>query len=299
MKTLICLLLLGFTYPAFSQNQFTYPAFETQRRQLTVYNLGIGAVMGGVGALLNKKPDQKAGKVFLKGVGQGILGSWVRLQGKRMLYGISRRQSFAMGWPAKIVYTTGNSILINAASNRNFWESWSMSFGPLRLELDQRNQFRPRAKLLPGALVGLIWSGTLGRFQLGTTLVSGVPYFLSDGPVRFGGRNFAGLAVGNSFTLDRRFADSYELFSHEYIHTFQYEDYMAVNHFFDKPLATFRAQRPKLKKMNRWLYLDVNWGTFYSLYFLEGYQSFACYYNNFFELEAEHFATSRGQRICE
>lgn len=41
--------------------------------------------MGGIGALINKKPEHKFDKVLLKGVYQGALGGYVTFESKRLI----------------------------------------------------------------------------------------------------------------------------------------------------------------------------------------------------------------------
>jgi len=36
----------------------------------SLYNIGFGGIVGGIGAVINKKPHDKLGKVFLKGFGK-------------------------------------------------------------------------------------------------------------------------------------------------------------------------------------------------------------------------------------
>ena len=43
---------------------------QSNNTEAALYNVGLGSVFGGIGAVINKKPNEKFGKTFLKGIQQ-------------------------------------------------------------------------------------------------------------------------------------------------------------------------------------------------------------------------------------
>ncbi|MEM9917335.1 MAG: hypothetical protein AAF990_04525 [Bacteroidota bacterium] len=287
MKYLI--LVLVFLLP---QEQLLAQSYQKQKNQLFVYNVAIGGIIGGVGALINKGKDENGWKVFLKGTGQGLLGGFINYQAKNLTYQIAKKEKLSYGWWARITQSVAASITENAASNRNFWESFHINYGPIRFEIDKRNAFKPSVKVAPGALYGMIWMSTKGRFDFKTSFQSGAPVFLSDGSIRIFGDLFAGYVLAGSMAYDKRELDNYELFAHEFIHVLQYDDYVGLNSFFDKPLQKWIEKTSFFRATNKFIYYDFHL-PIWSTVLLIVKEDFDTYYRNWFEFEAEHFATKR------
>jgi len=108
--------------------------------QAAVYNIVSSGIVGGIGAIINKKPNQKTSNVFFKGMYQGAIGGYVVFESKRILRQFSRTSNYGYIWPSKIVNSVGNSIVYNAASNRNLWERWHINIGFNHLEYDLKRQ---------------------------------------------------------------------------------------------------------------------------------------------------------------
>ncbi len=60
-----------------------------------LFNIGFGGVVAGVGAVINKTPNQKTGKQFLKGFSQGALGGYLLFESKRMIGRFAKTGNFA------------------------------------------------------------------------------------------------------------------------------------------------------------------------------------------------------------
>lgn len=56
-----------------SQNNYTEAA---------LFNIGIGSVFSGIGAVINKDPQERFGKVLFKGMAQGALGGYLVFESK-------------------------------------------------------------------------------------------------------------------------------------------------------------------------------------------------------------------------
>ena len=71
MKQILILLLFNICYTASAQHNDT---------QAATYNIVSGAVIGSVGAIINKKTGQKTLNVMAKGAYQGALGGYVTFE---------------------------------------------------------------------------------------------------------------------------------------------------------------------------------------------------------------------------
>lgn len=60
-------------------------ARKTSNSKELIYNVSIGAVLGTLGALMNKKEDDSFKKIFLKGFCQGALGGYVTFESKKLV----------------------------------------------------------------------------------------------------------------------------------------------------------------------------------------------------------------------
>lgn len=274
------------------------PDYRTQRSQMIRYNIGIGVIIGGVGALINKDAEAKWFPSLLKGMGQGALGAYVNFQGKNLIYKIVEKENYAYGWPAKITHSVGASILENAASNRNFWDAYHLNFGPVRFEIDKKNGYKPALRILPSAVVGNIWIASKGKLNMNITLKSGIPVYESQGRVRMFGNTFGGFVISNATVIQDTQIDNYELFAHEYIHTLQYEDYIGITSFFDRPYANWVQNSKFFQKTDSWIHYDFQMPVF-SMVSLLMREDWACYFNSWIEFEAEHFSTREGVFRCK
>lgn len=294
-----CLVLLLFLFPTFAPAQTsTDQDFRTQRGQMIRYNIGIGVLIGGVGALINKQTKEEWLPVLLKGMGQGALGGYVNFQAKNLIFNIAEKENIAYGWPSKFIHSLSASMLENAAANRNFWEAYHMNFGPIRLEIDKKKGYKPGLRLLPSALVGNIWIATKGKLDLNRSLKSGIPVFQAEGRIAFFGGTFDGFVISNATVLNKNQIDNYELFAHEYMHVLQYEDYIGITSFFNRPYEKWVKNSKLFRQTDSWIHYDFHMPVF-SAGGLLMRNTGACYFNSWIEFEAEHFATRNGVFRCK
>ncbi|MGB0199170.1 MAG: hypothetical protein ACPF80_03950, partial [Flavobacteriaceae bacterium] len=102
--------------------------------QAGLYNIALGGVLGGVGAIINKTPQQTTGQALWKGAKEGALGGYLMFEGKRMVRRFSRSGDYAYLWPAKILHSAGTAMVENAAANQAFGSQWHLNIGFNRLE---------------------------------------------------------------------------------------------------------------------------------------------------------------------
>ena len=134
--------------------------------QYASYNIGIGAIFYGVGALINRKQNEKFHTVLLKGMGKGAVGGYIVFESKRMIRKINTKENWTYSWGGKILNSAGTSFIENAASNRKLWEQFNMNFGFIRVEMHTANGFKVRPKIMPVAfLYGTVRVAVLGKFN--------------------------------------------------------------------------------------------------------------------------------------
>ena len=176
------------------------------------------------------------------------------------------------------------SIVENAAANKNFWESWRMHFGFLRIETEPLNSSF-RVKFLPVGVLGFVDACSKGGFNLKKSLRLGTLYFSANTPID---NNWAGRSFFSSIVIDEGHSDKYEVIAHECIHNLQFRDYLALNNHFS--FIDSKLKKKKLyRKLSKYIYLDTPF--MYVAYRIEGKHSYEWKYKNFFEMEAKYFST--------
>ncbi len=137
-KLIIAILIFALNNHSLSQNT---------KQEFGLYNIGLGSIVGGIGAIINKKPDEKTGKVLIKGMWQGALGGAVVYQSKLLVGQITEKQDFVYAWPASLTNSIGNSIIENACLNKNFYEQINFNVGFNRFEVYPTNNFKLKSLL--------------------------------------------------------------------------------------------------------------------------------------------------------
>lgn len=262
---------------------------QQQERTVFLYNTLFGGVTAGVGATINKEKSENWKHAFLRGFWQGSIGGGLSYSGKKMIYLVNSHQNPVYGWPARILYSAGTSIIENAGLNEPFLQNWSIEYGPARFDFSVNGKKDFRVRFLPFTIYSVIAASRNSVFELGTSLKSGDLVFRHKADfIRFGDGLYAGMNYGRAFTYTPN-PGKYFIFAHEMIHSFQYREYQVLNTWL-KPLAA-KVKPSKTKQfLSKTVYPDLPymWG----LYYLEGYHSYVNYFRNFFEFEAERFATN-------
>ncbi|QXP80865.1 hypothetical protein H0I32_16860 [Winogradskyella sp. HaHa_3_26] len=255
---------------------------------MALYNIGFGAVFSGIGALINKKPNEKWDKVLLKGMGQGALGGYLVYESKNLIVKIGQKQALEYSWYGKLVNSAGTSVIENASSNRNFWEQWHLNIGFNRLEFYTKNKFKVKYKIMPVSLFLTVAVASNTKFEFSKTLKTGEFIFSTSDPKYDSGASTYGNVI--AFTNDR--INDYTLYSHEIIHIYQYYDYNFVNTYLNKPFDNWKTKSNTFNKINNIFYFDLQGAILRPLYLIENINR-NCYYDNFFENEAGFYARKR------
>ncbi len=268
----------------------SYSNGQNSNSEMALYNIGLGSIFSGVGALINKKPNEKWHKVLLKGMGQGALGGYLIYESKNLIGKIEQKQSLEYSWYGKFVNSAGTSIIENASSNRNFWEKWHLNIGFNRLEFYTQNKFKIKYKIMPVSLLLTAYSAIGNKFELERTLQTGEIIF-SNSDISGDGISARGVANGNILVLNSNSLNEFDLYSHEIIHIYQYYDYNFVNTYLNKPFDNWKSKSNTFDKMNDLLYFDMQGAVLRPLYLLENGNR-NCYYDNFFENEAGFYSNT-------
>jgi hypothetical protein len=249
-------------------------------------NVGIGSILGGVGAVINKDPDQRVGPVFLKGLGQGALGGYLVFESKRLVREFSKTGDYNYVWPSKIVNSAGTSIIENAAANRDFWARWHLNIGFNRLEVDTKDNFRLSYRIMPLDLLATGYQSINAKADWELSFYTGTFVFRKDDIGRK--KKFAGTAFGNSIVLRNDIYGNLSL-PHEIIHIYQYEQFSAINSI----LINFETQIPgemiNLEKYHTLFYTDYNLPFFGLLYLISNPKND---HSGIFEKEADYYGHS-------
>lgn len=241
-----------------------------------------------MGAVINKKEGQSTGKVILKGLWQGAIGGYVVFEGHRLVREFAETGNFAYVWPSKLVNSAGTSIIENAAGNRDFWERWHLNIGFNRLEVDAKQNFRLRYRIMPAALFSTVYSFSEATLDPELSLRMGTFVFVT--PEIASNPHTYGISRVNTIVIKEGVKGRVAL-PHELIHNYQKERLSGFSAFFEKPMAELSE--------------DFSWVRVYSNIFHTDFHVFlhsALYYaadpnkeddylkRNLFEREAEYFS---------
>ncbi len=266
---------------------FSSKAFFAQANnaEAALYNIGVGSVVSGIGAVINKKPKQKLGKTLLKGMAQGALGGYLVYESKVLLGKITQEKELAYSWPAKIVNSAGISIIENAASNRNFWVQWNLYIGFNRLEFHTNENYKLRYKILPASLFFTVKSAIGRKFEVVRSLKTGEIIFSADLGMSTMGRSYAA-----SMVMDRDHLYDYSTYTHELIHIYQVNDFNFLNTYLNRPVNYLKENLSHFGVMNKIFYWDFNVPAYEKTYNMAGEETWEQYRNNLFEIEARYFS---------
>lgn len=264
---------------------FLIPDVKAQntRGEYGIYNTALGSVMGGIGAVINKKTEEKFGKVLLKGMWQGALGGFIVHESKMLIGKLSEEDSFQYSWYSKFVNAAGNSIIENATMNRDFYDQWNINFGFNRLEFHTKDKFRVKYKVMPVSLFLTGYVAFQSKFEWEKTFQTGEMIFSSSGS-KLSGIDYAGVTIGTAVVMNSDYVNDKTVYAHEFIHVYQYYDYNFVNSFVNKPV--YKLTDRWFGKVNQYIYYDFNGVVLNPLYNMEYEEGFDKYYENFFEREA-------------
>lgn len=221
--------------------------------QAGLYNVVSGSIIGGAGALINKKPNEKMGNVLLKGLGQGAFGGYITFESKKLIRNFAKTGNYAYVWPSRLVNSLGNSVILNAASNRNFWERYYLDIGFGHFEYDVMKEKGISVRIMPFSLFGAVNMFSYGKLDLKRSVYTGLFFFKSN---EFEEND--GWAIYNNITIhENLLKNRSEVIAHEIIHAYQYEGLIGVNSFVDKPSSMW-DQSKFWKTYDSIFYTDFN-----------------------------------------
>lgn len=221
---LVCVVCQKLT---FSQTKSS-PSFGGQRAKLITYNLGIGALISGVGALINHKDEITSKRIFLR-MGQGLVGGFFNHQAKNIAYKINKNQNVSWAWPARICNAIGSSIIESSARDEVMWSRIHFNVSFFRLQWNKENEYKTGVRFLPNAFIGFMQIKKYGKWNPKMSLQTGLLVYKTDNKIISNKRAFAGLALNNTFAVSYFYGNPNQIIAHELIHTFQYEDYIGLN----------------------------------------------------------------------
>ncbi len=235
---------------------FLYTNAQHNDSQAAVYNVLSSSIIGGIGAIINKSSDQKIGKVFIKGVYQGAIGGYVVFESKRVLREFTKTNNYGYIWPSKVLNSIGNSMVYNAASNRNLWERWHINIGFNHLEYDFKRDKKLRYRILPLSFSRTIQGFTKGTLDVQRSFASGHFIFKE----KYSNQDYYGRAMANSVLyVDLLRGNSLtSILTHELIHSYQYEQSFVLNCYLDKPISKLEKRSSFVKNYNKIFYTDFN-----------------------------------------
>ena len=257
---------------------------QTTNKEALAYNIGLGSIVGGIGSVINKEENEKWHKVFLKGLWQGALGGYFVYEGKKKIYKFSETQNYKDAWASKLLFSTGNSVIQNAASNRDFWSKFILTIGFNRVEIETQNNFKVNYQVSPLSLVSTIHYSTVGKFNIEETLKTGTFIFTKFDS--FNKSDIKGEALWNNiFIVDKR--DYFKTLSHEIIHIYQNQEFQYFNSLLIGPKEKL-IQNKLLRSLDDYIYFDFHLLAYLNLYNLQNNEN--CHYNNLFEQEANFYS---------
>ena len=274
-----------------------------QDLKLVAYNVALGAVAGGLGALVNGEEDRPLRRLA-RGAGWGAAGGGVAYLGKWQAGEVAERGQLVWAWPARLLHDAGVSVTENAAHGRPPLDRLATHLGVVRLDVRPRSGV-VRARLLPVAALafGALLVDGNADLDLGRSLAFGSPLFTADSirPLLSGEDDrFAGYAFLGSVIIRRQPEGfDYDVTAHELVHLMQMDEMArieaSVRAPLDAPLRRARAYRG----LARWVYLDSPALMALAYYGVEGgvFDS-RCYYDNWLEREAEAFGERRPVGVC-
>lgn len=259
---------------------------QTTKTDFALVNIGFGGISAGIGAVINKKPNEKTGKVFLKGLWQGALGGSFNHASKIIVgeNNINDIETSTYFWPAKITSSIGNSILENAASNRNFYEQFNFHFGFNRLEIHFQKKMELKYKVMPIQFFYDAYLFATTKFDLKNSLKIGEMVYRSENI----DSKYNGATIGTSIVFNAKFELQNGTTSHEVIHVIQRNNFMVFNNYFNPLINKWTSKSKQFSKINNWIYWDTHI-IFNGIVGAAINKDLNRYYENFFEKEAAFY----------
>ncbi len=306
---------------SFPDKGYAQSDYQKQDAALMVYNCGLGGVTSGFGALINKKKNERALPIFWRGFKYGTLGGLLNYTSKRIDYLISgytvdqqgnkhNEEALLWAWPTKIVHAAGSSIMENAAANKpNVFLDYNIPIGFINLSVNLKDKVSIHPQLMPYSFFYFIAIATnnihlkpsqyldqKNQLLLKESLYLGTPYFSVKSNLNGLVDGITSAELSNSILFDshkERSINCGQNRAHEYIHSLQESEYHVFNPYFNKPYVSIVNPNNKtMRFISKYIYPDIPYFTLFYSFMPSDRTSLASYYENIFELEAQHFGTN-------
>ena len=273
-----------------------------QDAKLAAYNVALGAIAGGLGAVVNGDRD-RALRRLARGAGWGAAGGTVAYLGKWQAGEIAENERILYALPARLLHDASASVIENAAHDRHPLDRFATHLGAVRLDVWPRSG-AVQARLLPvSALAFVLLSVSDDQdLDVGRSLAFGGPVFTTDEirpPIGEDGR-FTGYAFLGSVIIQRQpDGFDYDVTAHELVHLMQLNEFARIESALRAPLDAGMRRSPAYRGLARWVYLDSPALNALAYFVVEGGAlESRCYYDNWFEREAEAFGERRPVGVC-
>lgn len=272
---------------------------EAQQAKLLAYNVALGAAIGGIGAVLNGRAEDPWEQRLLRGSLGGAAGGAVLYTGKRMTHLMTGAGPIESGLLAIAVHEVGGSVVENAARDVALLDRLTLHTGPVRWEWEPRGGVRARA--MPLNIIATLILASRYRLDVRSSLATATPIFTGSGPEPypiFGGGDQVGFAFLNTSYLFADGADVPDLLAHELVHILQYREFMRTTAL-HVPLAKSLEDEGWYDTLSRYVYFDnVHVQAFGYQVVAGGARDARCYFNNWFEREAETLSENTDIAVC-
>lgn len=271
--------------------------YKRQKANFILANIGINGLAGGIGAAINKKPDEKLFKVMAKGFGQGCLGGGFNVLGKEITYQIEVKENLSYAWPARLTNAVGSSITQNAVANINFWERWHFNIGILRLDYNVPDR-KFQARFLTSSVYGIGVTASQAKFNLKKSLQSGIMIYERDGNLTLDGTLAPGIGVVTSIGVNTNISGAayYGLMAHEVVHILQYDDMSWLNPMFNKVDVKLKDKLNWYQKTSKYVHADLNSFALLGLYWTQINRPWEC---RTMERDADIFSNRNVYSSCQ
>lgn len=206
-----------------------------------IYDIGFNGLAGGIGSMIHKSNKETYIHAFVNGFWKGCIGGGINVGAKYTIRQIAIKETYNYAWPAHILSSIGSSITTNAFWNKGIIEEYSLDIGFIRVTTNWKEV---KSRLMPVSLVSTIVFASKYDINVERTLKSG--YYSFDYPMNFDKINGINYANNNSIRdygfSKNGYETEYSIFSHELIHTIQFNEYLSINIF---------------KNYTKFIYLDI------------------------------------------
>ena len=263
--------------------------YSQQKGQVLFVNLAGNAIMGGMGACINKPANEKRSVAFLKGFLKGALGGAVKYTAKLQSKTLADQSMHFYSHLNRLHYFLGHSLVMNAAHGKRFMQTYYFNLYGIDLRVSLKDTQKVKARLSAATLLNVAWFGIRGfRFNINKSLEFGLFYF----DIPRSASQVIGTAGFNCIAIEPP-PPGYNYISnavwpHEVVHTYQAYDYFSLSAIYERKLNKKLEKYRVLNSLGKFFVADYEVLFFEALYFIQPQPR---YYRNYFEFEAQHFAT--------